>query len=535
MKFKFALSMLLLFSIPSLFAQNDCRDAITVCGNMGYEGLSAEGVGMQELNNNSNDCTGVETNSLWLRLPINTSGTLSFVLTPNDPSIDIDFDFYIFGPHATCGNIGHAIRCSTTNPAAVNAFTNQTGLSENETDTSEGPGPNGNSFVSALNVQAGDVYFLVIDRPIGGSDFSLQWTGTATFFDAPVFNNPQATPFAITMCDSDGVDDQKSVFDLTANNAAILNGQPNVILSYHESINDAVTNINPITTPDSYTNTSNPQTIYMRMTNGNTDCFTTEELKIEITNSVITGKPKDFEACDSKETGFQTFNLAENDDLIINGAIDTALSYYASLTDAQNKTNPLPSLYQNTSPTQTIWARLESTAVCLGHSITSFTITVTPLPKIVYTLDVKDFTNNTNSIRIVMPDPENYLFSIDGKNFSDVPLFENLLPGPYTIYIKAKTGCKTISEDLIILNYPKFFSPNGDGKNETWRIPYLNLQPQAVVTIYDRYGKIITGFKGGSPGWDGTLNNKKLPSTDYWFVLQLDSGRIIKGHFAMVR
>lgn len=534
MKFKFALAMLLLFSIPSLYAQNDCRDAITVCGNMGYEGLSAAGVGIQELDQ-SNACSGVETNSLWLRLPINTSGTLSFVLTPNDPDINIDFDFFIFGPHAACGNIGNAIRCSTTNPAAVSASTNQTGLNEDETDTSEGPGPDGNSFVSALTVQAGDVYFLVIDRPIGGSDFSLQWTGTATFFEAPVFNNPQATSFAISQCDSDGVDDQTSKFNLTVNGNDIVNNQPNMILSYHESINDALTNINPITNPSSYTNTSNPQIIYMRMTNGNTDCFTTEELKLEITNNVVTGKPMDFTVCDSKETGFHTFNLAENDDLIRNGNSDTTLTYYASQTDAQNKVNALPALYQNISPIQTIWARLDSNSICFGHAITSFTITVTPLPNIIYKLDIKDFTNNTNSISVVMPDAIDYQFSIDGKNFSDIAIFEDLLPGPYTIYIKAKSGCKTISEDVVILNYPKFFSPNGDNKNETWRIPYLNLQPQAVVTIFDRYGKVITGFKGGSPGWDGTLNNKKLPSTDYWFVLQLDSGRIIKGHFALLR
>ena len=76
-------------------AQNDCVDAITVCGNMGYEGLTATGTGTQELLNN-NACGSFESNSLWLRLPINTGGTLGFILSPDDFDIGIDFDFFIF-------------------------------------------------------------------------------------------------------------------------------------------------------------------------------------------------------------------------------------------------------------------------------------------------------------------------------------------------------------------------------------------------------------------------------------------------------
>jgi len=56
------------------------------------------------------------------------------------------------------------------------------------TETSEGPGANGDSFVSDIDVLAGESYFIVIDRPVGNSPFSLEWTGTATFPDNP--SNP---------------------------------------------------------------------------------------------------------------------------------------------------------------------------------------------------------------------------------------------------------------------------------------------------------------------------------------------------------
>jgi gliding motility-associated-like protein len=133
-----------------------------------------------------------------------------------------------------------------------------------------------------------------------------------------------------------------------------------------------------------------------------------------------------------------------------------------------------------------------------------------------------------------MPDAEDYEFALNGGAFSNNNSFAGLEPGQYKITIRAKSGCKSVSENVVILNYPKFFTPNGDNRNDEWRIPFMNLMPGASVTIYDRYGKVITGFKG-SGSWDGTFNDTKLPATDYWFVLQLDKGRIIKGHFSMIR
>lgn len=540
MKIQFTLIMLLLCGISPLLAQSDCSDAIVVCGNTGFSGLNATGGGNDdnELTATNNDCEGQEFNTIWLKIPINTGGTLGFTLTPDNPNINIDFDFYIFGPNASCGNLGHTIRCSTTNPAASGAANNLTGMNDSETDTFEGPDINGSSFVQSLTVQAGEVYYLVIDRPEDqngqsiDSDFSIAWSGTASLFEAPVFNNPQAMALDMLQCDNDAVDDQVTAFDLTANEAMLLAGQPNVTASYHTSLNDVITGENPIANPDTFLNETNPQTIYMRLTKDATECFDTTNFQIEVTNPVVAGTPNNLELCDLKETGKQKFNLASNDALIRDGNTSASVTYYATQGEAQQDINPLPSLYE--SATATIWARLENTQGCQGHDITSFTVTVTPLPDIVYTLEINDFTIDNNSISIIMPDAQDYEFALANGSYSDETVFTGLETGPYTIHIRAKSGCKTVSEEVIILNYPRFFTPNGDNQNEVWKIQYLNLQPQAQVTIFDRYGKIITGFNG-SGSWDGTLNDSKLPATDYWFVLQLDTGRIIRGHFSMIR
>ncbi|MDA0758249.1 MAG: T9SS type B sorting domain-containing protein [Bacteroidetes bacterium] len=38
-----------------------------------------------------------------------------------------------------------------------------------------------------------------------------------------------------------------------------------------------------------------------------------------------------------------------------------------------------------------------------------------------------------------------------------------------------------------------------------------------------------------SNGWNGTYNGNPMPSTDYWFRVQLQDGREFKSHFSLVR
>jgi gliding motility-associated-like protein len=87
-----------------------------------------------------------------------------------------------------------------------------------------------------------------------------------------------------------------------------------------------------------------------------------------------------------------------------------------------------------------------------------------------------------------------------------------------------------LTEDYVI---PKFFTPNGDGYNDTWEITGLEDQNYSIH-IFDRYGKLLkTLGKNGS--WDGNYNQKPLPSSDYWFQLILENGIIKKGHFSLKR
>ena len=109
--------------------------------------------------------------------------------------------------------------------------------------------------------------------------------------------------------------------------------------------------------------------------------------------------------------------------------------------------------------------------------------------------------------------------------------------GEYTVFVKDKKGCGTVSKSFYILDYPKYFTPNGDGTNDFWFIKNLNKRnlQNSTIEIFDRYGKFIIQLNSRNLVWDGTLNGYALPSSDYWFTIQLTDGKTIKGHFTLKR
>jgi gliding motility-associated-like protein len=95
-----------------------------------------------------------------------------------------------------------------------------------------------------------------------------------------------------------------------------------------------------------------------------------------------------------------------------------------------------------------------------------------------------------------------------------------------------------IVPNYITIRYPRFFSPNGDGNNETWNIYTPDFGIKATVYIFDRYGKVITRQQAPGWGWDGTFNGIPLPSTDYWFTVhytEYGEAKTFSSHFSLIR
>ncbi|MBW1658327.1 T9SS type B sorting domain-containing protein [Flavobacterium quisquiliarum] len=132
-----------------------------------------------------------------------------------------------------------------------------------------------------------------------------------------------------------------------------------------------------------------------------------------------------------------------------------------------------------------------------------------------------------------------YEYQLDDGDFQTSNIFKDVDSGEHAITIRdIKANCDNLILFAKVLKYPKFFTPNNDGYHDTWNIPDLADQPDAVITIYDRYGKFIKMIKPSGAGWDGNFNGSPLPSSDYWFQVTYTQNGVVqefKAHFSMKR
>jgi len=127
-----------------------------------------------------------------------------------------------------------------------------------------------------------------------------------------------------------------------------------------------------------------------------------------------------------------------------------------------------------------------------------------------------------NNIEIIVDGDGDYEYAINGGEFQDDPVFNDVPPGINTVIINDKNGCGTTEPlEFLVVGYPKFFTPNNDGANDTWNIKGIETLTNPLVYVFDRYGKLLAQLNVNTD-WDGTLNGKSLPSSDYWFRLEYD-------------
>jgi gliding motility-associated-like protein len=132
-----------------------------------------------------------------------------------------------------------------------------------------------------------------------------------------------------------------------------------------------------------------------------------------------------------------------------------------------------------------------------------------------------------------------YEYSLDNisENYQQSSIFDNVVAGIHQLYIKDLNGCGILQKTISVLGAPKYFSPNGDGINDSWNIWDLNTpsNSNANIDIFNRFGKLLKQISPKQAGWDGTFNNLPLPADDYWYTLYLTDGRFTKGHFSLIR
>jgi gliding motility-associated-like protein len=158
-----------------------------------------------------------------------------------------------------------------------------------------------------------------------------------------------------------------------------------------------------------------------------------------------------------------------------------------------------------------------------------FIITALQPPTIDYLVNA-DFEPNQTLTVAANGGSGQFLYSFNGFPFQNNPVFSAADGGDVLVKVKDENGCYDFSTIITLWNYPRFFTPNGDGFNDTWGI---RTQKPISIDIFDRYGKLLKQLKT-SNRWDGTFNGQLLPINDYWFVIYYND-KMFKSHFALKR
>lgn len=314
-------------------------------------------------------------------------------------------------------------------------------------------------------------------------------------------------------------------------------------VTFHETAADAQTG-NAAIDENQYQNTSNNQTIFVRVVNNQTSCVNTN-----LTFSIIINSLPEFEVdspvivcLNNPQTRLEPINPGATYDYSWNIKGDTTVLSTTEFLDV------------------TVGGTYEITATTKDGTNCSRTREITVVESINPTLTREDIiivddTNNnrldTYSIKIVTENNNlgigDYQYALIGENgnqegFQDEPLFENITGGIYTVVVSDKNGCAPDATlDVSVIQYPKFLTPNNDGYNDTWKVRGANssFYPKSSIYIFDRQGKPIATIPVDGEGWNGTYNGKPLPSNDYWFNIQMEdkNGNVFQhnGHFSLLR
>ena len=150
---------------------------------------------------------------------------------------------------------------------------------------------------------------------------------------------------------------------------------------------------------------------------------------------------------------------------------------------------------------------------------------------------------DSNNVQFNVVGNGDYEYAINGGDYQDDPIFNDVPPGINTVIVNDKNGCGTTEPlEFLVVGYPKFFTPNTDGFHDYWNVLGIETLIDPVVHIFDRYGKLIKQLDATTIGWDGTFNGRPMPSSDYWFKMEYSRdeegvvvARSLRTHFTLKR
>ena len=340
--------------------------------------------------------------------------------------------------------------------------------------------------------------------------------------DTPNFN---PIPTLILCDDSDGILDDKAIFNTQSIETDILDGQTDIVFAYYDSDGNTL----PSPLPTLFTTSSTSIRV---------------ELISTINNSCVSEGFVDFEVIKNP-----SFDLDQQAVLCLNeGTVNIAARNpdddYSYMWEHVDENNAVTLVGTTPSVSVSKGGRYTLTATSLGSLACTTSKRIEVLTSELAKLSEKDiviggFSSTENTIEILIDNlgVGDYEYALDDLIFQDQPNFINVRPGMRTVSVRDKVGCGVSQVQVGVVGYYKYFSPNNDGINDTWQILGLKTTFNSLsnVYIYDRYGRFLAQISGPNETWDGSYQGQPLPADDYWFRLELEDGRVYTGHFSLMR
>ncbi|WP_422108029.1 T9SS type B sorting domain-containing protein [Winogradskyella sp.] len=396
-----------------------------------------------------------------------------------------------------------------------------------------------NALVSPYtNIMNPQEIYVTITNNVTGCSISTQRFDLRV--DEAAQANPDMVEIVYELCDdameTDGDPTDDSVqFDLSTRDAEVLDGQDPVgyLVTYYATEEDADLGVNPL--PNLYENIVNPQVIYARVDNeiGDSICFAVAPLTLQVNPLPVVVFEESYILC------VNTNGTEVLDPLVLDtglSAVDYSFEWILDGTVLAGETGPTLAPTQGGIYGVTVTDITTSTQTsCMNMAITE--VIESEPPVLTAGVTTQAFSEN-HVIEAVATGPGDYEYSLDGGPWQSSGTFADVSAGEHEVTARDRNGCGLTVVSVFVLDYPRYFTPNGDGNHETWNI--AGIGSSAKIYIFDRYGKLLKQLSPTGPGWDGTFNGQLMPTSDYWFLLEYDEPltgqrRELKAHFTLKR
>ncbi|MCF4102330.1 T9SS type B sorting domain-containing protein [Gillisia sp. M10.2A] len=389
-----------------------------------------------------------------------------------------------------------------------------------------------NEDSGSLNVSEGGLYKVIAVNDVTGTEVEDQVR--IEYFEIPL----AVSPGNVYVCATSGT----AEIDLTALNTGLAQNYPDPDVykaDFFQSLSD-VENEKSIINPHSFEGTEG-QTLYATITNLSTGCTS---LPIQFTLNI-----SEFPDVDIPEEVLLCID--SNEDLVTPVTIGTQLqggfTYEWSIfndPDGDGEENALFVISENLE-VETLSVTITNINFGCSNTYTTALHYYGPPDGVEVKITGNDFDGGyqvTASSLSSVGEESIYQYSLDNTGvWRNDPVFKNVPAGKHVIFSREINGCgSAVSDQFILIGYPRYFTPNADGYNDVWNVvndPNFSIQK---VYIFDRYGNLLKQLNPSLGGWDGTFNGKSMPSNEYWFLVEVkdfETGSIskYKGHFTLTK